>query len=159
MAGKSSYESTAELRVAKCQLHGVLVQVCGTGVLLTGDSGVGKTACALELLRRGHPLVADDAVQIFPGEGALFGRAPEITRSLVDIRGVGIRDITELFDNGALRDESRIDVCIEIHRTNMPTTTRRMLGVPLFRIDAAPPRIMADQVEAIVKERSGNFVR
>ena len=152
MVGHSSYESSAELRVAKCQLHGVLVHVFGSGVLLTGDSGVGKTACAIELLRRGHSLVADDAVQIFPSGGGLFGRAPEITRSLVDIRGVGISNIADLFDHTAFREDCRIHLCIEIHRADVPTMTDRMDGVPLFRIDANRPEITADQVETIVKD-------
>lgn len=157
MTGRSEYESHAEHRVAKCQLHGVLVRVFGHGVLLTGESGVGKTSCAIELLRRGHSLVADDAVQMFSSRKDLFGRAPDITRSLVHIRGLGIQNVTELFEPNALLDECRIDLCIEIRGTNQPSMTGSVLGVPHFQIDAHVAKITADQVEAIVEEQASHL--
>src|SRR5690349_7502847 len=98
MADNASYDSPAEPSRASCQLHGVLVHVFGNGVLLTGDPGIGKTACAIELMRRGHQLIADDAVKIFRVGEIFYGRAPELTRSLLHIRGVGICSATDVFD-------------------------------------------------------------
>src|SRR5436190_8201477 len=96
MPGYSAIESSAGSRIAGCQLHGVLVQVFGVGVILTGDSGVGKTSCAIELLRRGHAFVADDAVQIYRRGTDLFDEAPAVTRSLVNIRRVGIENVKDV---------------------------------------------------------------
>ncbi|MEP7148266.1 MAG: hypothetical protein ABI857_05225 [Acidobacteriota bacterium] len=110
-------ESIAEASSATYQLHAVLVRVFETGVLLIGESGIGKSECALDLITRGHQLCADDAVEVFAIEGLLFGRAPDITRHLLEIRGLGIINVPEIFGEQAVRDASEIELCIELGRT------------------------------------------
>ncbi|MEP6703477.1 MAG: hypothetical protein ABJB34_01610 [Acidobacteriota bacterium] len=97
-----------------CQLHAVLVRVFDVGVLMVGDSGSGKSECALELVTRGHRLVADDAVEIFVSEGRLEGRSPEVTRQLINIRGVGIMNVADSFGTAAVCERSVIDICVEL---------------------------------------------
>lgn len=94
-------------------MHGVLVEVYGVGVLITGESGIGKSETALELVKRGHRLVADDAVEIKKlGREYLLGQALAISRHLIEIRGLGILDISTLFGAGAVRITKRISLVI-----------------------------------------------
>ncbi|MGV3489309.1 MAG: HPr(Ser) kinase/phosphatase [Tuberibacillus sp.] len=96
-------------------VHGVLVDVYGIGVLLTGSSGVGKSETALELVKRGHRLVADDSVEIRQtGENELVGNAPELIRHLLEIRGLGIIDVMTLFGAGAVRSHKKISLIIHL---------------------------------------------
>jgi len=96
-------------------IHGVLVDVYGIGVLIIGKSGIGKSETALELVKRGHRLVADDAVEIFRyDENSLVGQAPELIRHLLEIRGVGIMNIMTLFGAGAVRDRKKISLVIQL---------------------------------------------
>jgi HPr kinase/phosphorylase len=95
-------------------VHGGLVDVYGMGVLITGESGVGKSETALELIKSGHLLVADDAVEVrHADEESLQGRAPERIKNLLEVRGLGIMDVTKLFGAGVVRDE--MDVGLIIH--------------------------------------------
>jgi len=95
--------------------HGTLVNVYGEGVLMLGESGVGKSETALELVKRGHILVADDAVEIRKlSEKTLVGEAPEIIRHLIEIRGIGILDVKNLFGVGCVKDSERIDLVIQL---------------------------------------------
>ena len=95
--------------------HGVLVEVYGEGVLLLGDSGVGKSETAIELLKRGHRLIADDAVEISKVSATtLVGRAPEIIRHYVELRGVGIVDVRRLFGMGSVKNSEKIDLVINL---------------------------------------------
>ena len=95
--------------------HGVLVEVYGEGLLLLGDSGVGKSETAIELVKRGHRLIADDAVEIKRASAkALVGSAPEIIRHYVELRGIGIVDIRRLFGMGAVNDTEKIDLVINL---------------------------------------------
>ena len=95
--------------------HGVLVEVYGEGILLLGDSGVGKSETAIELLKRGHRLIADDAVEIKKVSATtLVGRAPEIIRHYVELRGVGIVDVRRLFGMGAVKESEKIDLVINL---------------------------------------------
>ncbi|HEY3202716.1 MAG TPA: HPr(Ser) kinase/phosphatase [Thermoanaerobaculia bacterium] len=98
-------------------LHGVLVDVYGMGVLLLGESGIGKSECALDLVHRGHRLVADDAVEIrrYPN-GALVGRAAEMIRYHMELRGIGIINIKHLFGVSAVRSSKSIELVIELER-------------------------------------------
>src|SRR5712691_6871151 len=98
-------------------LHGVLVDVYGLGVLLLGDSGVGKSECALDLIQRGHRLVADDVVEIrkYPN-GSLAGRAAEMIRYHMELRGIGIINIKHLFGVSAVRTSKSIELVIELER-------------------------------------------
>ncbi|MBQ2806179.1 MAG: HPr(Ser) kinase/phosphatase, partial [Clostridia bacterium] len=91
--------------------HGVLVEVYGEGILLLGDSGVGKSETAIELVKRGHRLIADDAVEIKRVSAkTLVGSAPEIIRHYVELRGIGIVDIRRLFGMGAVKETEAIDL-------------------------------------------------
>ncbi|MEK3980588.1 HPr(Ser) kinase/phosphatase [Psychrobacillus sp. FSL K6-2836] len=96
-------------------VHGVLVDIYGVGVLITGKSGVGKSETALELVKRGHRLVADDCVEIRQeGEDTLVGSAPQLIEHLLEIRGLGIIDIMTLFGASAIRSYKRITLVIEL---------------------------------------------
>lgn len=103
------------VRLAPCiSIHGVLVDVYGIGLLLTGDSGVGKSEAALELIKRGHRLVSDDVVEIRRVSNVtLVGSAPEITMHFIELRGIGIIDVKTLFGVSSVRESQSID--LEIH--------------------------------------------
>ncbi len=97
--------------------HGVLVEVYGEGILLVGESGVGKSENAVELLKRGHRLIADDAVEITRVSAhSLRGQAPELIRHYMELRGIGVVDIRQLFGMSAVKDSTRIDMVINIEQ-------------------------------------------
>src|SRR5262249_18783692 len=110
-------------------VHGVLVDVYGMGVLLLGDSGIGKSECALDLIQRGHRLVADDVVEIrkYPN-GSLVGRAAEMIRYHMELRGIGIINIKHLFGVSAVRMSKSIELVIELERWD-PTKKYDRLGL------------------------------
>lgn len=145
--------------------HGVLMNIYGQGVLLLGDSGIGKSETAIELLKRGHRLVADDAVEIRQVSNSLYGTAPEIIRHYVEIRGVGIIDVQKLFGMGAVQFETEIDMVVQLEqwvdgkfydRLGLGEDTYTMLGVslPYLTIPVRPGRNLAGIVEiATMKNR------
>ncbi len=95
--------------------HGVLVEVYGEGILILGDSGVGKSETAIELVKRGHRLIADDAVEIKKVSAkALVGSAPALIRHYVELRGIGIVDVKRIFGMGAVKDTEKIDMIINL---------------------------------------------
>lgn len=95
--------------------HGVLVEVYGEGILIMGESGVGKSEAAIELLKRGHRLVADDAVEIKRvSNKTLVGSSPDIIRHFVELRGIGVIDVKEIFGMGAVKDTESIDLIIHL---------------------------------------------
>jgi len=99
----------------RTSLHGVLLDVFGVGILLLGDSGIGKSECALDLIMRNHRLVADDMVDLFRSSSLnVYGRGPEITKYHMEIRGIGILNIKELFGISAIRDQKRVQVIIKL---------------------------------------------
>ncbi|MCE7793139.1 HPr(Ser) kinase/phosphatase [Salipaludibacillus sp. CUR1] len=96
-------------------IHGVLIDIYGIGVMITGSSGVGKSETALDLVRRGHRLVADDSVEIRQEhDGILVGRAPDLIKHLLEIRGLGIINVMTLFGAGAVRNYKRIGLSIDL---------------------------------------------
>ena len=96
-------------------VHGVLVEVHGEGLLLTGDSGIGKSETALELIKRGHRLIADDAVDIRKlSKGSLVGSAPELIRYYMELRGIGVVDVRHIYGVGAVKPESAIDLVVNM---------------------------------------------
>ncbi|MBR5738826.1 MAG: HPr(Ser) kinase/phosphatase [Lachnospiraceae bacterium] len=96
-------------------IHGVLMDVYGEGVLITGESGIGKSEAAIELIKRGHRLVADDVVEIRRvSEDTLVGSAPEVTRHLIELRGIGIIDVRMLFGVGAVKNTQSISLVIQL---------------------------------------------
>ena len=97
--------------------HGVLVEIYGEGVLLLGESGVGKSETAIELVKRGHRLIADDAVEIKrAGTKRLVGTAPELIRHYIELRGIGVIDVRRLFGMSAIKEESDIDLVINLEQ-------------------------------------------
>lgn len=139
--------------------HGVLVEVYGEGILLLGDSGVGKSETAIELLKRGHRLIADDAVEIKRVSAtALVGRAPEIIRHYVELRGIGIVDVRRLFGMGAVKESEKIDLVINLEawqenkmydRLGLDENTTEILGinVPSIVLPVSPGRNLSVVIE------------
>ena len=124
--------------------HGVLVEVYGEGLLLLGDSGVGKSETAIELVKRGHRLIADDAVEIKKVSAkTLVGSAPEIIRHYVELRGIGIVDVRRLFGMGAVKETEKIDLVINLELWVEGKMYDR-LGLDEEKID-----ILGNQVPAI----------
>ena len=135
--------------------HGVLVEVYGEGMLLLGDSGVGKSETAIELIKRGHRLIADDAVEIKRvSDKTLLGTAPEIIRHYVELRGIGIVDVRRLFGMGAIKTTERIDLVINLEnwiqgkmydRLGLDEQKTNILGidVPSITIPVKPGRNLA----------------
>ena len=104
------------VKLAPCiSVHGVLVDVFGEGVLITGESGIGKSEAALELIKRGHRLVTDDAVEIRKvSDETLVGSAPDITKHFIELRGIGIIDVKTLFGVSSVKDTQNIDLVIRL---------------------------------------------
>ena len=149
--------------------HGVLMNIYGQGVLILGDSGIGKSETAIELLKRGHRLVADDAVEIRRISNNLFGTAPEIIRHYIEIRGVGVIDVQQLFGMGAVQFDTEIDLVIQLEqwvdgkfydRLGLGEEKYEMLGVelPIVTIPVRPGRNLAGIVEiATMKNRQMKY--
>ncbi len=97
-------------------IHGVLMNVFGKGVLITGSSGMGKSEIALELIRKGHILVADDRVDVVRVHNTIFGQAPELLRGMLEIRGMGIIDVTSMFGAATMLDRTRVDFVVELEK-------------------------------------------
>lgn len=141
------------------QLHGVLVEVYGEGILLLGESGVGKSETAIELVKRGHRLVADDAVEIRRvSNKSLVGSAPEIIRHFIELRGIGIINASRIFGAGAVKLTEKIDLVINIEqwdiqkqydRIGLEQQTTELLGlkVPSLTIPVKPGRNLAVIIE------------
>jgi len=151
--------------------HGVLMNIYGQGVLLLGDSGVGKSETAIELLKRGHRLVADDAVDIWRISNNLYGTAPELIRHYIEIRGVGVIDVKQLFGMGAVQYETEIDLVIQLEqwqdgkfydRLGLGEESYELLDVklPVMTIPVRPGRNLAGIVEiATMKNRHTRYDR
>ena len=139
--------------------HGVLVNVYGEGLLLLGDSGIGKSETAIELLKRGHRLIADDAVEIKRvSSRTLVGEAPEIIRHYVELRGIGIVDVRRLFGMGAVENTARIELVVNLEhweqgkmydRLGLDNETTEILGVevPCITVPVCPGRNVAVVLE------------
>ncbi|MCR8659708.1 HPr(Ser) kinase/phosphatase [Paenibacillus endoradicis] len=140
-------------------IHGVLVDVYGVGMLITGGSGIGKSETALELVKRGHRLIADDAVEIRQtSDGKLTGTAPELIRHLLEIRGLGIINVMTLFGAGAVRTQKRIGLVIRLENWQQDKQYDRLgldeektqiieTNVPLVTIPVRPGRNLAVIIE------------
>ena len=148
---------------AEASLHGVLVDVSGIGVLLLGESGTGKSECALDLVTRGHRLVADDVVEIWrEGPLGVIGRGPARIRHHMEIRGLGIINIRDLFGVAAVRERKRIELVIQLEawrpdeeyeRLGLVDRMHALLGVeiPMLRIPLSIGRNVAILVEVAAR--------
>ena len=116
------------VQLAPCiSIHGVLVDVYGVGVLITGESGIGKSEAALELIKRGHRLVSDDVVEIRRvSDDTLVGTAPDITRHFIELRGIGIVDVKTLFSVLSVRETQNIDLVIRLEDWNREKAYERL---------------------------------
>jgi len=97
------------------RIHGTLVEVAGVGVLMLGASGIGKSECAVELVRRGHRLVADDVVNVhIDKDGDVVGESPELVRHYIELRGIGILHVPSLFGRAVVLDRGRIELVVQL---------------------------------------------
>ncbi len=145
--------------------HGVLVEVYGEGVLILGDSGIGKSETAIELIKRGHRLIADDAVEISRvSEKTLVGRAPQIIRYYMELRGIGIIDVRRIFGMGAVKETEKIELVVNLEhwvsgknydRMGLEAEEYDILGikVPSITVPVHPGRNLA----AILEIAAMNF--
>ena len=145
-------------------MHGVFIDILGLGVLITGESGLGKSELGLELISRGNGLVADDAVDLFRiNETTIEGRCPELLRNLLEVRGIGLLDIRAIFGETAVRRKMRLKLIVhlvrretmerEYERIPSEPLTQDVLGVPVRKvvIQVVAGRNMAVLVEAAVR--------
>jgi HPr kinase/phosphorylase len=143
--------------------HGDLLDIFAIGVLLLGESGSGKSECALELVHRGHRLVADDVVEIYRLRNEeLIGQAPEEVRGLMEVRGLGLISIEQLFGVVAVRDNKPIDLLIKLvpentvrlERLGLVESTEEILGIrrPVLTVPVAPGRSLALLVECAARK-------
>lgn len=144
------------VKLAPCiSVHGVLVDVYGEGVLITGESGIGKSEAALELIKRGHRLVTDDVVELRKvSEDTLVGSAPDITKHFIELRGIGIVDVKALFGASSVKDTQQVDLVIrledwdkdkEYDRLGLEENYTEYLGnkIPCHNIPIRPGRNLA----------------
>jgi HPr kinase/phosphorylase len=149
----------------RTMVHAVLMDVLGLGVLITGESGIGKSECALDLIVRGHRLVADDTVEIRRRqETILIGTCPELTRHHMELRGLGVINVKELFGIASTRSSKRVEFVVQLERWD-PTREYERLGlddefyevlglrVPLIRMPVAPGRNIAILVEVAARNQ------
>lgn len=143
----------------RSSMHGVLIEVYGEGILILGESGVGKSETALEVVKRGHRLIADDLVEVRRvSDTTLLGRAPEIIRHLIEIRGIGILDVKELYGVSSVKMQENINFVINLElwdenksyeRLGIQEESTEILGikVPSITIPVRPGRNLAIIVE------------
>ena len=146
-------------------LHGVLMDMLGLGVLIVGESGIGKSECGLDLVVRGHRLVADDTVEIRRrGETTLIGTCPELTRYHMEVRGLGLINIRDLFGVAAIRNAKRVELVVQLERWDADRDVERLgidelkyeilgINVPLIRMPVAPGRSLGVLVEVAARNQ------
>jgi HPr kinase/phosphorylase len=138
--------------------HGVLLDIYGEGVMITGDSGVGKSEAAIELIMRGHRLVADDAVELRRVSGRLMGSAPEVIRNYIELRGIGVINVQQLFGVRAVKNEAQLDLVVNFEPWDSEKFYDRLgiedhyvdildIQVPTLTIPVRPGRNLASIVE------------
>jgi len=146
-------------------LHAVLMDVLGLGILITGESGIGKSECALDLIVRAHRLVADDTVEVRRrAETILIGTCPELTRHHMELRGLGVINVKELFGIASTRSSKRVELVVQLERWDPSRAYERLglddefqeilgLRVPLIRMPVAPGRNIAILVEVAARNQ------
>jgi HPr kinase/phosphorylase len=146
-------------------IHGVLLDLLGLGVLIIGDSGIGKSECALDLVVRGHRLVADDTVEVRRrGDNVIIGTCPELTRYHMELRGLGVINVRDLFGVASTRTSKRVELVVrldrwdparEYDRLGIDDNTYELFGVkvPLIQMPVAPGRSLAILVEVAARNQ------
>jgi HPr kinase/phosphorylase len=146
-------------------LHAVLLDILGLGVLIVGESGIGKSECALDLIVRGHRLVADDTVEVRRrSETILIGTCPDLTRHHMELRGLGVINVKELFGIASTRSSKRVEMVVQLERWEAGREYERLgldesfyeilgLRVPLIRMPVAPGRNIAILVEVAARNQ------
>ena len=145
-------------------VHGVLMDVFGTGILLTGNSGVGKSETAMELIKRGHRLVADDSVSIKRVENELIGTAPEKIRYFMELRGIGIINVKNMYGSGSVLFEKKVDLVFEMEpwrrdkeydRIGGEKDCEEILGIkiPKLTVPVSPGRNLAILIEVAARDQ------
>ena len=149
--------------------HGVLMDVYGEGVLIMGDSGIGKSETAIELIKRGHRLVADDAVEIRRIGDSLVGTAPELIRHYLEVRGIGVIDVQKIFGMSGVKPNTNIDLVVQFERWDdaklydrlgLDEKTTEIMGIslPVVEIPVAAGRNLAGIVElAVMNNRQKKY--
>ena len=150
---------------ARAVVHGVLMDILGLGVLIIGESGIGKSECALDLVVRGHRLVADDAVELRArGDAFLMGTCPELTRHHMEIRGLGLINVQDLFGVASTRTSKRVELVVQLERWDPAREYDRLgldeahyeavgIRVPMLRMPVAPGRNLAILVEVAARNQ------
>jgi HPr kinase/phosphorylase len=146
-------------------VHGVLMDILGLGVLVVGESGIGKSECALDLVVRGHRLVADDTVELrCRAQSFLIGTCPELTRHHMEIRGLGLINVQDLFGVASTRSSKRVELVVQLERwehgreydrLGLDDEFYEMLGarIPMIRMPVAPGRNVAILVEVAARNQ------
>lgn len=158
------YHFMAVRLAPRIKVHGVLMDIFGLGVMILGESGIGKSECALELVTRGHRLVADDAVEIRLIEDELVGTSPEISRHYLEVRGLGLINAREMFGITAVRETKAVEEAIRLVRFEVGRPYERLgesqgewevLGhpIPLREIPVAPGRNLAVLLEIAARQQ------
>jgi len=154
-----------DILAERTMLHAVLMDILGLGVLIVGESGIGKSECALDLVLRGHRLVADDTVEIRRrAESVLIGACPELTRHHMEIRGLGIINVNDLFGVASTRSSKRVELVVQLERWEAGREYERLglddqyfeilgLRVPMNRMPVAPGRSVATLVEVAARNQ------
>jgi HPr kinase/phosphorylase len=146
-------------------IHGVLLDILGLGVLMVGESGIGKSECALDLVVRGHRLVADDAVEVRRRAASIIvGSCPELTRHHMEVRGLGVINLRDLFGVASTRTSQRVELVVQLERWDPQREYERLgldeaffdllgLRIPLVRMPVAPGRNLATLVEVAARNQ------
>ncbi len=145
-------------------IHGNLVEVFGLGVLMIGESGIGKSEITLELVRKGHLFVCDDAVEYYRVFDKIFGRTTETTKNLIEIRGMGIVDISKMYGIQQIKSETSIDIIIELNVQSQGLDFERLgrevsykdlggIKIPYYKLPISPGRNVSYVIEMIVNKQ------
>lgn len=146
-----------EVLAPSCNIHASLMEIYSVGVLILGESGIGKSETTLELLKKGHKLIADDRVDISLIRGKLIGKAPELLSGVMEVRGIGIIDVAKLFGVNSLSPEEKISYAINLTQFDKTNTYDRLgnslehlnvlgLNIPLLNLPVSGARSMADKI-------------
>lgn len=147
--GRVSIDLTStldEALAAETLIHGVFLNIYGKGVVIRGDSGIGKSEIALELIKRGHLLIADDAIELYHIGQGIIGKAPEVLRNLLEIRGIGVIDASKMFGVASVLPKDNVDLIIQLDRW-LPSREYTRIGI---EEDNATEEILSVSIPKIV---------